>query len=541
MFTLLERNGAGKTTFLRIATTQLLPTSGSLTVFGLDVKDDAKQIRRRIAITPQEAKPLWSLNAYDDVVLSLMMWESHSEASLKAKSVLKTIDLKEFEGVHSEELSGGLRQRILIAMTISTKADLMFLDEPTIGLDPLGRRKVWNELIRLKKEEGKTIVLTTHYMDEAEALSDELAIIDKGRVLMEGTPATVRSRYPNSRIKVEVAVGFSTQELESYGRVTKAGNLSRIFVDEKLAEEISQEALRRKAAISISPISLDHVFVELVGSSIDEEEEGAEGSLAPEQGRLREMTQTFAGSIRTKLRTIGAMSYYLGVLPMIRIPFLLPFVFATPFSILFILFVTGRGAALSYGLAGAITMTVSQQGLLLGADLTNFKIEHKFQSMVVVSPVSPFTMFSVALSGLAFRALAARGVARPGGLYHQRDRSIRDFADPGGDNPHMDHDKLDRFLPRPTCSTRAYCLPDRLLHLDPAVESFRPFYPLQIVPAQFRWIAELAATTHSSVLIQNAVYLPSTASQVLTSWVALPAFTIVFLLLALFKARWREN
>jgi len=150
----------------------------------------------------------------------------------------------------------------------------MFLDEPTIGLDPVGRRKVWNELIRLKQEEGKTIVLSTHYMDEAEALSDELAIIDRGRVLARGTPAEVCSKHLGSRIRVDVISGFKDDELEGYGKVGKVGNLSRIFVDEPTAEKISKEALNRQASISISPVTLDDVFVEIVGSGIDDEQGG---------------------------------------------------------------------------------------------------------------------------------------------------------------------------------------------------------------------------------------------------------------------------
>ena len=284
IFTLLGRNGAGKTTFLRITTTQLLPTSGTLSVFGLDSRTDAKKIRRRIAITPQEAKPLWTLNAYDHVLLSLLMrGESMGSASPKAKRVLETLELDEFAKVHSEELSGGLRQRILIAMTIACDVDLMFLDEPTIGLDPVGRRKVWNELIRLKHEEGKSIVLSTHYMDEAEALSDELAIIDHGHVLASGTPAEVCSKHLGSRIRVDVSSGFSELELEEYGKVIKFGNLSRVFVDEQTAENISKEALSRKASISISPVTLDDVFVEIVGSRI-EEEQGTEDQEVQRKG-----------------------------------------------------------------------------------------------------------------------------------------------------------------------------------------------------------------------------------------------------------------
>jgi ABC-2 type transport system ATP-binding protein len=143
IFTLLGRNGAGKTTFVRIATTQLMPTSGTLRVFGLDVVKGARAIRKRIAITPQEGRPLFTLNPRDHVMLSLLMrGASRSEASKKTDRVLRILELSDVAKVHAEELSGGLKQRVLIAMTLATDVELMFLDEPTIGLDPLNRRKV---------------------------------------------------------------------------------------------------------------------------------------------------------------------------------------------------------------------------------------------------------------------------------------------------------------------------------------------------------------------------------------------------------------
>ena len=271
IFTLLGRNGAGKTTFLRIASTQLLPTSGSLRVLGLDVVKEANAIRQKIAITPQEAKPLWTLNAIDHLILALMMrGVSHSAAAKKAREVIEALELTEFQKISSENLSGGLRQRILIAMTVASDVELMFLDEPTIGLDPIGRRRVWDELIRLKKEERRTIILTTHYMDEAEALSDDLALIERGKVLAKGTPAEVRSKHLVSKVRVDASAGFSADELAPYGRVTKAGNLLRLFVSERVAEEISRQALRRNASISVSPVTLDDVFVEIVGSRMEE-------------------------------------------------------------------------------------------------------------------------------------------------------------------------------------------------------------------------------------------------------------------------------
>ena len=198
----------------------------------------------------------------------MMRGVSHSAALNKAKRVLETLELLEVENVRSEDLSG-MKQRVLIAMAIACDAELIFLDEPTIGLDPVSRRRVWDELIRLKREEDRTIVLTTHYMDEAEALSDELAIIDRGRVLATGSPSEVREKHLDAKIRIDVTSGFDAEELQAYGKVVRAGNLLRILTDEAKAQEISGEALKRKAAISISPVSLDDVFVELVGSDID--------------------------------------------------------------------------------------------------------------------------------------------------------------------------------------------------------------------------------------------------------------------------------
>jgi ABC-2 type transport system ATP-binding protein len=249
-----------------------------VSVFGLDVMEEARKIRRRVAITPQEGKPLWTLSPYDHVMLALMMrGESHSAAVEKARKALKTVELSDVAKVHSEDLSGGLRQRILIAMTIACDVELMFLDEPTIGLDPVGRRKVWNELIRLKREDRRTIMLTTHYMDEAESLSDELAIVDKGRLLTQGSPVDVRAKHSSFKVRVDVVSGFALEELSSYGRVVRAGNVSRVFLDEGAGRELSGEALRRKASISISPVTLDDVFVELVGADLDEDAEGGTG------------------------------------------------------------------------------------------------------------------------------------------------------------------------------------------------------------------------------------------------------------------------
>lgn len=227
---------------------------------------------------------------------------------------------------------------------------------------------------------------------------------------------------------------------------------------------------------------------------------------------------------------------------MIRIPTLLPFVFATPFTILFILFVSGQPTLFAYGLSGAITMTVAQQGLFLGADLTNYKIEHKFQSVVVASPVSPFTyMFSVALSELTFAVpaliilLAILAYRTPGaGLLAILGIVVVALL------TWMTTSSIGFFLSTYVLNTRTAFLTVTFISI---VLSVLPpvFYPMQILPSNIRWLSELVPTTHASVLIQGFSGLPVGQSQTALSWFALPAFAATFLALALLKARWREG
>ena len=242
------------------------------------------------------------------------------------------------------------------------------------------------------------------------------------------------------------------------------------------------------------------------------------------------------------LRTVGALSYYLGIVPMIRIPTLLPFVFATPFTILFILFVNGQSTAIAYGLSGAITMTVAQQGLFLGADLTNYKIEHKFQSIVVASPVSAFTyMLSVATSELAF-AVPALAILLTILWYRTPSMGALGVIEivAVAVMTWMTASSIGFFLSTYVLNTRTAFLTVTFISI---ILSILPpvFYPIRLLPSQFRWLAELVPTTHASVLIQSISGLTVSYSQTLISWTALPAFTVAFLALALLKAKWRES
>ncbi|MGA2199386.1 MAG: ABC transporter ATP-binding protein [Nitrososphaerales archaeon] len=276
IFTLLGRNGAGKTTFLRIAGTQLMPTSGGITVLGLDAVKQAKELRERIAVTPQEADTIYPLTARDHIMLSLRMrGMDKSVAKERTRAVLEALELEEAADQNTSWLSGGLKQRVIVAMAIATDAELIFLDEPSVGLDPVNRRRVWDQLTRLKRE-GKTIVLTTHYMDEADALSDSLAIINKGRLVVQGTPQGVKASFTNRSNRVDVYSKFTEQDLRAYGRVVRVASTFRVMTDAAGARSLGEEAVARGASIAMSPVSLDDVFVDIVGEA-EKGEEGYDG------------------------------------------------------------------------------------------------------------------------------------------------------------------------------------------------------------------------------------------------------------------------
>lgn len=185
--TILGRNGAGKTTFVRICSTQLLPTSGKINVFGNDVVSSPEKVRKIISIVPQEGRPLRALTPWDHIYNWLKIrGESTTFAKKQTSDVLNQLDLYFAKDIPVLNLSGGMKQKILIGMAMATETPLLFLDEPTIGLDPLSRRQVWS-LIKDWKNKGRTIILTTHYMDEAELLSDHIFIIDKGRIISKGS------------------------------------------------------------------------------------------------------------------------------------------------------------------------------------------------------------------------------------------------------------------------------------------------------------------------------------------------------------------
>ncbi|MCS7129082.1 MAG: ABC transporter ATP-binding protein, partial [Candidatus Caldarchaeum sp.] len=191
VFSLLGPNGAGKTTTVEILECLRTPTSGDAFVKGLSVRDSSivRRIKKIIGVLPQEFNAVGNLTVYENVELA-----AAAKQASDLKQVLEDLGLWEIRGRMFSKLSGGLKRRVGIAMALVGSPEIVFLDEPTTGLDPEARRETWLYIRRLKKQ-GSTVVLTTHYMEEAEKLSDRVAIIVKGRIAAEGEVKSLIARH----------------------------------------------------------------------------------------------------------------------------------------------------------------------------------------------------------------------------------------------------------------------------------------------------------------------------------------------------------
>ncbi|ACP36342.1 ABC transporter related [Sulfolobus islandicus L.S.2.15] len=245
--TLLGRNGAGKTTLTRILSTQLLPTSGIARIEGFDVVKDAKKVRKIIASIPQEAKSIGIASPMEHLVMYLTARGlSFKEATEISRSALKEVGLWEVKDKPSDELSGGMKRKIFVAMALASNAELVLLDEPTTGLDPYSRLEVWSVLKSIKSK----ILLTTHYMEEAEELSDEVILLHKGKLIAKGSIKELLAKFDN-KVRVEGIGDY------------KIGRLRISYVDRNEASDYVGKYV-------IKPITLEDLFIIYGGESLEE-------------------------------------------------------------------------------------------------------------------------------------------------------------------------------------------------------------------------------------------------------------------------------
>jgi ABC-2 type transport system ATP-binding protein len=277
----LGPNGAGKTTTLRMLATLIEPDSGDATIAGADLRRQPGEVRRRIGYVAQGGSTWDESTAREELVLQARLYGiSKAEAGRRAAAALDAFQLSEYADRKCKTYSGGQRRRVDIALGIIHAPKVVFLDEPTSGLDPQSRAHMWDEVRRLR-EEGMTIFLTTHYLDEADALCDRIAIMDHGLVVAEGTPEALKREISGDVLTLGLATASVPQAVklldgEPYvNRVESAESDVRLYVDEgATAIPLILRALDG-AGVTLTSIelhrpSLDDVFLTKTGRSLRE-------------------------------------------------------------------------------------------------------------------------------------------------------------------------------------------------------------------------------------------------------------------------------
>ncbi|GAA2145543.1 daunorubicin resistance protein DrrA family ABC transporter ATP-binding protein [Nocardioides koreensis] len=287
IYGVLGPNGAGKTTTIRMLTTLLRPDAGTASVFGHDVVREAADVRRRISLTGQFASVDEDLTSRENLML-LGRLHGHSAGSARrrADELLDGFDLANAGGRLAGQLSGGMRRRLDIAASIIVRPDLLFLDEPTTGLDPRSRGHVW-EVVRRIVADGTTVLLTTQYLDEADQLADRIAVIDHGRMIASGTRAELKASVgaggvrvrlfdPNQRLEAQAVLNTvldTPAHLDSDPAVLKA-QVAADGLGESTDTAVRALTQLTSAGIVVSDFSygqpsLDEVFLALTGNTVE--------------------------------------------------------------------------------------------------------------------------------------------------------------------------------------------------------------------------------------------------------------------------------
>ncbi len=287
VYGVLGPNGAGKTTTIRILATLLEPDRGTATVLGRDVRREAAEVRARVALTGQFASLDEDLTGLENLLLlSRLHGYGRAAAKDRAQELLAAFDLTEAANKQIKAYSGGMRRRIDIAGSIVVRPDLMFLDEPTTGLDPRSRNQVW-EIVRALVGAGTTILLTTQYLEEADQLADRIAVIDHGRVIAEGTSGELKASVGSGAVKVRVAVPADREKVarllaESLGSEptleSDPASMSMRVTDPTAVAAALQRVGDHGLVVSeysLGQPSLDEVFLALTGRPRQEQEVSA--------------------------------------------------------------------------------------------------------------------------------------------------------------------------------------------------------------------------------------------------------------------------
>ncbi len=274
VFAFLGPNGAGKTTTVEILECIRPLTDGSARVCGYDVTkgSEVKEIKKRIGVLPQDFNALDKLSVKENISLIGDMYDKH----LSVDEVIKTLNLEDKANAKFDSLSGGLKQRVGVAAALVSDPQLVFLDEPTTGLDPKARRDVWSVIANLKKL-GKTVFLTTHYMEEAQVLADRIAIIDKGKIVALGSAQELISKYGGLKIliirKAPKTLADTLQAKFDQITLNGGGDLEIKIDDVNELWRIMADLTEMKVSsdVEIQTPTIEDVFLKITGTRITDE------------------------------------------------------------------------------------------------------------------------------------------------------------------------------------------------------------------------------------------------------------------------------
>ncbi len=278
-FGLLGPNGAGKTTAIGILTTRVRPTSGKAIVAGADVVEDSVRVRQMIGVVPQRPNADLSLNVLENLQFHAAYFGIPFDVATKrAYELLERLGLSEKASAKMAEMSGGQQQRLMIVRALMHEPQIIFLDEPTVGLDPQARLGLW-DILRDLHDRGRTIVMTTHYMDEADKLCDRLAIIDRGKLLALDTPRALKAKAPGGTLLELVLDGDAmpaaelAETLAGITRVETQDGVLRAHSDRggqllPALIEVAESTGRTVTDIHLLQPSLETLFVSLTGRKL---------------------------------------------------------------------------------------------------------------------------------------------------------------------------------------------------------------------------------------------------------------------------------
>ena len=280
VFGLLGPNGAGKSTLIRMLTTLVLPSAGSARVNGFDVVRSATEVRQSIGVIPQAMTSDLDLSAVENMSIFAKLYGIPREKRVRTiKSLLKDVDLEQWADKPVKMFSGGMRRRLEIARGLVHEPKIFFLDEPTTGLDPVSRVAVWEMLVRLKSERDLTILMTTHYMDEADKLCDRIAIVDHGKLVALDSPLKLKASIPGKNI-LEVSFARvpdnwieTLRNLPDVADVKSEENIFRISSNNGPQTTVALLEAARAAGLTVASLSvqsttLDDVFVHYTGHQL---------------------------------------------------------------------------------------------------------------------------------------------------------------------------------------------------------------------------------------------------------------------------------